>query len=57
MPVAAAGLSYESFVDTARLVENTLPPGSTWDGTERPVPVRASTIELPPVAATAGDGQ
>jgi L,D-transpeptidase ErfK/SrfK len=32
VPVSRRGLTLESFVASARLVENTLPAGSNWDG-------------------------
>jgi hypothetical protein len=45
-------LSFDGFLASARLVENTLPDEATWDGTERPVPIRAAIAA--PVAAAGG---
>jgi hypothetical protein len=37
------------FVSSALLVENAIPAGSTWDGSDRPVPIRetASASAVP----------
>jgi hypothetical protein len=32
VPVTVAGLTYDAFLASARLVENAVPVGSTWDG-------------------------
>jgi L,D-transpeptidase ErfK/SrfK len=58
VPVSGSGANYETFVASARLVENSIPAGSTWDGSERPVPVRTNAgtlpVATPPVTAAAG---
>jgi len=58
VPVSGSGADYENFVASARLVENAIPAGSTWDGTDRPIPVRldaaTAPVESPPVTAAAG---
>lgn len=53
VPVSQPALAFEPFVATARLVENRIPDGATWDGSDRPVPIReASTAAPAPVAAS-----
>jgi L,D-transpeptidase ErfK/SrfK len=37
VPVSSAGMSFEDFLAGARLVQNTLPEGSNWDGVDEPV--------------------
>jgi L,D-transpeptidase ErfK/SrfK len=43
VPVSRPGTTYESFLATARAVENRIPAGSNWDGTDNPVPVARSS--------------
>jgi L,D-transpeptidase ErfK/SrfK len=56
VPVSGTGIDYDTFVASALLVENAIPEGSTWDGSERPVPVRGIPAP-PPVTAVAGGSQ
>jgi len=43
VPVSRTGTTFDSFIASARLVENRIPAGANWDGTDSPVPVaRAS---------------
>jgi L,D-transpeptidase ErfK/SrfK len=43
VPVSRPGTTFDSFIASARLVENRIPAGANWDGTDNPVPVaRAS---------------
>jgi L,D-transpeptidase ErfK/SrfK len=53
VPVSGTGVDYDTFVASSLLVENAIPEGSTWDGTDRPVPVRGDPAP-PPVTAVAG---
>jgi len=46
VPVTRNGLTLESYVAAARLVENSLPEGSNWDGSDGPAPDE----EVKPVA-------
>lgn len=39
VPVSRGGVTYDRFVAGGRLVENRIPAGATWDGTDNPVPV------------------
>jgi hypothetical protein len=48
VPVSVAGMSFGQFVAGARLVENTLPAGSNWDGVDE---VTASTADAAASAA------
>jgi L,D-transpeptidase ErfK/SrfK len=49
VPVSESGLDVNGFVSSALLVENAIPAGSTWDGSDRPVPIRetASASAVP----------
>ena len=49
VPVSRPGVTFESFVASARQVENRIPAGSNWDGSDDPVPV-ARTPQ--PIAST-----
>jgi L,D-transpeptidase ErfK/SrfK len=50
VPVTAPGTGLDAFLAGARLVENRLPEGSNWDGSDRPVPIR-DAVEPPATAA------
>jgi len=52
VPVSQPALALEPFVASARLVENRIPAGATWDGSDRPVPIREAAIATAPVAAS-----
>ena len=51
VPVTRSHATLESFVSTARVVENTLPEGSTWDG--RDEATEESKADTGPVATSA----
>jgi len=53
VPVSAPNPGLETFLAGARLVENRLPDGSNWDGSDRPVPVREA-VAAPAVASNRG---
>jgi L,D-transpeptidase ErfK/SrfK len=38
VPVSRTGVTFDSFIASARLVANTIPAGANWDGTDNPVP-------------------
>ena len=38
VPVSQRGLTLQSYVSSARLVENRIPDGANWDGSDNPVP-------------------
>jgi L,D-transpeptidase ErfK/SrfK len=52
VPVSRAGLSYDAYLASSRLVENELPAGSNWDGTDETTPESASE----PVTTAGGQG-
>ena len=52
-PVSQAGTDIESFLASARLVENAIPEGANWDGTDRPVPIRSHPAPASTPAGTA----
>ncbi len=51
VPVLAPNAGLDAFLAGARLVENRLPDGSNWDGSDRPVPIRDAAA-APAVAST-----
>jgi L,D-transpeptidase ErfK/SrfK len=53
VPVSRRGVTLESYVGSARLVENTLPAGSNWDGRD---PDEAAEETPKPVADTGSRG-
>jgi L,D-transpeptidase ErfK/SrfK len=53
VPVLAPNAGLDAFLAGARLVENRLPDGSNWDGSDRPVPIRDAAA-APAVASTRG---
>jgi hypothetical protein len=53
VPVLAPNAGLDAFLASARLVENRLPDGSNWDGSDRPVPIRDAAA-APAVASTRG---
>jgi L,D-transpeptidase ErfK/SrfK len=53
VPVATPNAGLDAFLAQARLVENRLPDGSNWDGSDRPVPIRDAAA-APAVASTRG---
>jgi hypothetical protein len=53
-PVSTANVDYDSYLASARLVENVIPVGATWDGSDRPIPIHADATV--PVTTAAGGG-
>ncbi|HWJ05948.1 MAG TPA: L,D-transpeptidase family protein [Steroidobacteraceae bacterium] len=49
-PVSQPSFSVDTHLASARVVENRIPAGAHWDGSERPVPIHGNTT--PPPAAT-----
>jgi hypothetical protein len=39
---------------SALLVANRIPEGANWDGSDRPVPIRAEAVVADPVVASGG---
>jgi hypothetical protein len=54
VPVSQPAVALEQFLATARLVENRIPAGATWDGSDRPVPIRDAQAPAAPVVASGG---
>jgi len=52
IPVAQPAAGVEPFLASALLVANRIPDGANWDGSDRPVPIRAEPIVATPVAAS-----
>lgn len=50
VPVSEPSFSVDTHLASARVVENRIPAGAHWDGSERPVPIHGNTT--PPPAAT-----
>jgi L,D-transpeptidase ErfK/SrfK len=49
-PVSQAGLDLPMYAASARLVANAIPAGATWDGSDRPVPIREAAAAAAPEA-------
>lgn len=45
VPVSQEGYSYEAHLASALLVENRIPDGATWDGSDRPIPISQQTAK------------
>ena len=54
VPVAAPAAALEQFLASALLVENRIPSGARWDGSDRPVPIHEAAAPAAPVAASGG---
>ena len=52
VPVSQPAFGLDTYLASARLVENSIPDGSTWDGSDRPVPIKSNPPD--PVASTGG---
>jgi L,D-transpeptidase ErfK/SrfK len=52
IPVALPAAGVEPFLASALLVANRIPDGANWDGSDRPVPIRAEPTIATPVAAS-----
>jgi L,D-transpeptidase ErfK/SrfK len=50
VPVSRSGLTYDGFVAGGRLVENRIPAGANWDGSDNPIP----TARAQPAANDSG---
>ena len=55
MPVSQPAFGLDTFVASALLVENAVPTGANWDGTDRPVPIRSNPVLPAPVVAAGGE--
>jgi hypothetical protein len=54
VPVSQPAVGLDQFLASALLVENRIPAGATWDGSDRPVPIRAEASAAAPVVASGG---
>jgi L,D-transpeptidase ErfK/SrfK len=54
IPVSQPTFAPDAYVAGAPLVENQIPAGANWDGSDRPVPIRSNPATPAPVAATDG---
>jgi L,D-transpeptidase ErfK/SrfK len=54
VPVSQPAVGLDQFLASALLVENRIPAGATWDGSDRPVPIRDEAAAAAPVAASGG---
>ena len=54
VPVTLPAVGLDQFLASALLVENRIPDGATWDGSDRPVPIRDEAAAVAPVAASGG---
>ncbi len=54
VPVSQPTVGLDQFLASALLVENRIPDGATWDGSDRPVPIRDEAAVVAPVAASGG---
>jgi L,D-transpeptidase ErfK/SrfK len=54
IPESQPGLTAEQHLAAARLVKNAIPEGANWDGSDRPIPIRAAGQ---PAVATSADGR
>ena len=55
VPVSQPAFGLDTFVASALLVENAIPTGANWDGTDRPVPIRSNPESPAPVVAAGGE--
>jgi len=60
IPVSQPGFDADTHLASARVVENRIPTGAHWDGSERPVPIHGNTAPAPaattPAPVAAADG-
>lgn len=54
VPVSLPAVALDQFLASARLVENRIPAGATWDGSDRPVPIHEAAATAAPVVASGG---
>jgi L,D-transpeptidase ErfK/SrfK len=54
VPVSDPSFALDTYLASARLVENAIPADATWDGTDRPVPIRSNPVTDAPVVAAGG---
>ena len=47
-------VALDQFLASARLVENRIPAGATWDGSDRPVPIHEAAATAAPIVASGG---
>jgi L,D-transpeptidase ErfK/SrfK len=54
VPVSQPAAGLDEHLASALLVENRIPDGANWDGSDRPVPIRAEVAVADPVVASGG---
>jgi hypothetical protein len=54
VPVSLPAAGLDQFLASARLVENRIPSGATWDGSDRPVPIHEAAATAAPAVASGG---
>ena len=54
VPVSQPAIGLDQHLASALLVENRIPAGANWDGSDRPVPIRAEAPVAGPVVASGG---
>ena len=55
IPISQPAFDVDTVLAAAVTVENRIPAGGTWDGTDRPVPIRGNTESPAPVAAAGSE--
>jgi L,D-transpeptidase ErfK/SrfK len=53
VPVSQPVVALDQFLASAIVVENRIPAGGTWDGSDRPVPIRDAAPTAPPAPVAA----
>jgi L,D-transpeptidase ErfK/SrfK len=54
VPVSQPAVGLDEHLASALLVANRIPEGANWDGSDRPVPIRAEAVVADPVVASGG---
>ena len=57
VPVSQPSFGLDTYLASARLVENSIPADAHWDGTDRPVPLRGNPATSAPAPVVAADGK
>jgi L,D-transpeptidase ErfK/SrfK len=57
VPVSQPSFGLDTYLASARLVENAVPVDAHWDGTDRPVPIRGNPAASAPAPVVAADGK
>ena len=57
VPVSQPSFGLDTYLASARLVENAVPADAHWDGTDRPVPIKGNPATSAPAPVVAADGK